>query len=206
MLEFSPLCLKRLNKNNTLKLILDNSDSIHLDIIDWDFAKNEGFSVTEINEFVSDKPKHVHIMSWDPLKHIKELTNVDSISFHCDVADCQNIIRAIKDKDIKVGLVVSPSTPIEEVFKYVPEIDRVVIMAVQPGFSAQEYLPATSQKIVSIRNIFPSLEIVVDGGMNNKTIREVKLLGANSFVVCSVIAKSKNVVEKISELKSSYSE
>jgi len=200
MLEFSPLCLKRLNKDGIFSSILNSVDSVHLDIMDGDFVPNKAFSVSDINEFKCNIPKHVHIMSWDPMQYIKDLVNIDSISFHYEVGGCRNIIQSIKDKQIRVGLVVNPKTSINEILKYIPLLDRVIVMAVEPGYSAQEYLPSTSQKIIELRKMSADIEIVVDGGMNEQTIDEVRILGANAFVVCSVIAKSKDIEGKIEEL------
>ena len=201
MLEFSPLCIARLKKDHIFSAILNNVDSVHLDIMDGEFVPNTAFSVTEINEFKCSIPKHVHIMSWDPMQFIKDLVNVDSISFHCEVEKCKNIIKKIKEKKIKAGLVINPNTPMDSIFEYLPLLDRVVVMAVEPGYSAQKYLPLTSQKIIELRDYCSDIEIVVDGGMNEDTIGEVKKLGANAFVVCSVIAKSKDVRAKILELQ-----
>ncbi len=205
MLEFSPLCLARLNKDDMFSAILDNVDTIHLDIMDGEFVPNTAFTVNEINNFECNIPKHVHIMSWHPMQFIKDLINVDSISFHCEVENCEKIIRYIKKKGIKAGLVINPKTPISSLFKYIPMIDRVIIMAVEPGYSAQKYLPNTSNKIKKLRDYCSNIEISIDGGMNETTIKNVKELGADAFVVCSVIAKSNNVKDKIEELKNIWS-
>jgi ribulose-phosphate 3-epimerase len=203
MLEFSPLCLQRLNLDQRLSKILDNVDSVHLDIMDGEFVPNEAFDVEGINNFKCKIPKHVHIMAHDPDKYINKLKNVDSISFHLEVGDTLNIIKNIKKKNIKVGIVVSPQTSIEEIFDYISLIDRVIIMSVEPGFSGQKYLPDTSSKIIKLRKFSKDIEIAIDGGMNEHTIREVRTLGANSFIVCSVIVKSDDIVSKILELKKS---
>ena len=97
----------------------------------------------------------------------------------------------------------SPQTPIEEIFDYVGLIDRVILMSVEPGFSGQKYLPNTSSKIIKLRKFSKDIEIAIDGGMNEQTIREVRTLGANSFIICSVIVKSDDIVSKIQELKKS---
>ena len=78
-------------------------------------------------------------------------------------------------------------------------------MAVEPGYSAQKYLPNTSNKIKKLRDYCSNIEISIDGGMNETTIKNVKELGADAFVVCSVIAKSNNVKDKIEELKNIWS-
>jgi len=101
MLEFSPLCLQRLNLDQRLSKILDNVDSVHLDIMDGEFVPNEAFDVEGINNFKCKIPKHVHIMAHDPDKYINKLKNVDSISFHLEVGDTLNIIKNIKKKKYK---------------------------------------------------------------------------------------------------------
>ena len=76
-------------------------------------------------------------------------------------------------------------------------------MSVKPGFSGQKFIPETSSKIIKIRKFSKDIEIAIDGGMNEHTIREVKTLGANSFIICSVIVKSDDIISKIKELKNS---
>lgn len=201
MLEFSPLCLNRLDKSDILSSVIHYVDSIHLDIMDGIFVPNKAFTSKEINEFKCSVPKHVHIMSEDPLPYIDELLDVDSISVHFEIESCSKAINRILQKKFKVGLVVNPSTPIESIYKYLPEIDRVILMAVEPGYSAQDYLPDTTKKLIKLRQYSKDIEIVIDGGMNENTIKLVKEFGANCFVVCSVIAKSKNVEEKAKQLK-----
>ena len=203
MLEFSPLCLERLKLDQLISKILANVDSVHLDIMDGDFVPNTAFNVDSINSFKCGIPKHVHIMAHKPIDYIKKLKNIHSISFHYEVGDTLNIIESIKNKNIKAGLVVSPETDIEQIFEYVPLIDRVILMAVKPGFSGQKFLPETSTKIIKLRKFSNEIEIVIDGGMNENTIREVRTLGADAYIVCSVIVKSEDIVSKITELKNS---
>ena len=136
MLEFSPLCLNRLNKGSILSTVLEHVDSIHLDIMDGKFVPNEAFSSKEINEFECNIPKHVHIMSENPIEYISKLHNVSSISFHFEAGNCLELIHEISSRNIKVGLVINPMTPIESIYQYIPLLDRVIIMAVEPGFSA----------------------------------------------------------------------
>lgn len=203
MLEFSPLCLARLNLDKKLSQILENVDSVHLDIMDGKFVPNNAFNVDSINNFRCEIPKHVHIMAYDPLQYIESLKKVDSISFHLEIENTPRIIEKIKKRNIKAGLVISPETDIEKVYEYIPIIDRVILMAVRPGFSGQKFLPETSSKIIKLRKLSNNIEIVIDGGMNENTIREVKTLGADTCIVCSVIVQSEDIISKINELKDS---
>lgn len=202
MLEFSPLCLERLKKDSLFRGILSKVDSVHLDIMDGEFVPNLAFTAAEVNEFKCAVPKHVHIMSYSPLNYIQELHDVDSISFHYEAGDVLNVINKIREKNVKVGLVINPATPVRVLHEFIPLLDRVVIMAVEPGFSGQAYIDSVSDKIRELRDFSTVIEIAVDGGMNEETIAKVKSLGADSFVVCSVIAKADDVQGKIDTLKS----
>lgn len=202
MIEFSPLCIGRLNKSEALDLILPLVDSIHLDIMDNTFVKSTAFSTNEINEFKSKKNKHVHIMSKNIEKYLDELKNVDSISFHYEATQKHEyFIDKIKKKNISPGLVIRSETPVSYIAKFLEIVDRVIIMAVPPGFSGQKYIPLTTNKIKELRSINKKIELVVDGGMNEKTMLDVTSLGANSCVVCSVIVKSDNYSKKILNLR-----
>ncbi len=204
MIEFSLLCLERWNKEGELGKILPFVDSLHLDIMDGNFVKNRAFEPEEINKMDYGLKKHVHIMAFDPENYIKELNHVDSISFHYEAVDSHlNIIKLIKNKGIDAGLVINPETPVEKVKDLLKYLDRMVLMAVVPGFSGQKYLQETSNKIIELRKINKEINLVIDGGMHEDTIREVMTLGANSCVVCSVIVKSNDYERKIKQLKKS---
>ena len=129
------------------------------------------FDVDGINNFKCEIPKHVHIMAKNPIEYIEKLNEVDSISFHFEVGDTINLINSIKKKNIKAGIVLSPQTAIDEIFEYVNLIDRVILMSVKPGFSGQNFIPETSSKIIKLRKFSKEIEIAIDGGMNENTIK-----------------------------------
>ena len=202
LIEFSPLCIGRLKKSNSLSEILPLVDTIHLDIMDNTFVKSLAFSIEEINNFKCDKPKHVHIMSKNLEHYISKLKNVSSISFHYESTVYHSkIIEMIKKKNIKVGIVIKSETQINEVKNIISKIDRVILMAVPPGYSGQKFIENTTNKIHEVRNLCTNVHIAIDGGMNEQTMFEVTSAGANSCVVCSVIIKSDNLKKKSYNIK-----
>ncbi|MDC0563155.1 ribulose-phosphate 3-epimerase [Candidatus Pelagibacter ubique] len=201
-IEFSPLCIGRLKKSDSLDQALLHVDTLHLDIMDDSFVPSSAFSVSEVNNFKCEKPKHVHIMSKNINDYIDRLFNIESISFHYEAtSDHQNLIAKIKKKKIKTGLVLKSETQISEVKSLLPLLDRVILMAVPPGFSGQKFIEKTTNKIKELRNLDNNIHIVIDGGMNEETMFEVTSAGANSCVVCSVIIKSDDIKKKILRLK-----
>lgn len=204
MIEFSMLCLNRLNFKEKLDEIVPLVDSLHCDIMDGEFVNNTAFTPSEINNMSNELPKHVHIMSRDPITYIKQIDIAETISFHFEAVDRHHeIIELIKNSGFKAGLVVNPETSINKIAYLVKSLDRVILMAVKPGFSAQKYINTTSAKISQLRDLSPDIDIAIDGGMNEETMKEVTSLGANSCVVCSVILNAKEYGVKIKSLKDS---
>jgi len=202
MIEFSPLCIGRLNKSDSLSTILPLVDSVHLDIMDETFVPCTAFSCNEINNFETKKAKHVHIMSKNIEESINNLDNVSSISYHFEASNNHQIlIKKIKEKKINAGLVIKSETQISSVTNILQYLDRIILMAVPPGFSGQKFIKSTTNKIRELRKINRDIEIVIDGGMNEQTMFEVTSAGADSCVVCSVIVKSENYLNTINSLK-----
>lgn len=202
MLEFSLLCLKRWNKEQELDKILPHVDSLHLDIMDGDFVPPTAFTVKEINNFKVNIPKHVHIMAYHPETYIEKIKDVNSISFHYESTDQPlNIIKKIKNKGFRVGITINPETDIKEIKHLINHLDRIIIMAVRPGYGGQKYLQNTSKKISDLREFDKDIEITIDGGMNEDTIKEVMALSADSYVICSVLVKSGDYAMKAKELR-----
>ncbi len=189
---------------DALSQILPLVDSVHLDIMDGRFVHAEAYSPEFINSFKTNLHKHVHVMSFNPEESLKQLHEIESFTFHIEaVKNPHALIDKIKEREFKSGICINPETPISAMRQFLPYIDRVILMAVNPGFSGQKYIPTTSEKIIQLRSEAPDVEIVIDGGMHEDTLREVMTLGANACVVCSVIVKSKSWQAKIEQLKES---
>ena len=201
-IEFSPLCIGRLKKSSSLDEVMPFVDTLHLDIMDDTFVPSTAFSISEINNYNCEKPKHVHIMSKNIQYYIEKLINVQSISFHYEAtSEHKYLIEKIKNKNIKAGMVINLETKIDEVKYILPFLDRIILMAVPPGFSGQKFVSKTTKKVKQVREINKKIHIAIDGGMNEKTMFEVTSAGANSCVVCSVIIKSENIKQKTLSLK-----
>lgn len=204
MIEFSILCLERHKMQDALSQILPIVDSVHLDIMDGEFVPSTAYSPEFINAFETTLPKHVHVMSYNPENYLTQLYGIDSFTFHIEAVDKPlELVEKVKNRGIKAGICINPETAIESITPLVPYVDRILLMAVNPGFSGQKYIPKTSEKIIRLRLAAPNIEIVIDGGMHEDTIREVMTLGSDACVVCSVIVKSNDWKVKIEELKES---
>ena len=183
-------------------------DFIHVDIMDGKFVKNKTMPFREmrhIYEYTS-KRLDVHLMVDNPSKYIPlyaEL-NTEYITFHIEVLeDIKKNIDLIKSFSIKAGLAIKPNTKINELIPYLPFIDLILIMSVEPGEGGQAFIEESENRVNEVRELINSynLDCVVniDGGVNDKTIDKCK--NCDIVVAGSYITNSDDFQEKISSLR-----
>lgn len=123
----------------------------------------------------------------DPLKK----AGASNFTFHIESempeGGAKAMIKMIRDAGMKVGIVIKPKTPIEEVFPYLDDIDHVLIMTVEPGFSGQKFMADMMPKVKALREKAPTINIQVDGGLSPSTIDAAAEAGANVIVAASAI-------------------
>ena len=111
------------------------------------------------------------------------------------------MIKMIHDAGMHVGMVIKPKTPVESLFKYVDEIDFVLIMTVEPGLLGQKFMPEMMAKVKALWEMFPKLNIQVDGGLLLTTVDEAAAVGANIIVAASAIFESDDCQGVINALR-----
>ena len=187
------------------KLNNTNTDYIHIDVMDNKFVPNYQLPVDEVNKLgkISNKLLDIHLMDEDPEKFIKNLSinNIKCISIHIEInKDINHIINLIKSYGYDAGIAIKPSTNIDKIDKYIKEIDKIIIMSVEPGFGGQKFIKSSIDRIKAIKKKYPNVIIEVDGGINNETINLIKNL-ADIAVVGSYITNNSDYQEAINNLK-----
>ena len=183
-------------------------DYIHVDIMDGKFVKNKTMPFREmrhIYEYTS-KRLDVHLMVEDPSKYIPlyaEL-NTEYITFHVEVLeDIKKNIDLIKSYSIKAGLAIKPNTKINELIPYLPFIDLILIMSVEPGEGGQAFIEESENRVNEVRELINSYNldcvINIDGGINDETRK--KCDNCDIVVAGSYIINGDNFQDKISSLR-----
>lgn len=196
------------NLERDIKLVEDaGADWLHIDVMDGRFVPNItiGIPVVKAIKGVSKLPLDVHLMIENPEKYVEAFkgAGADIITFHYEaVKDVSGLIGKIKSLGAKAGLSIKPKTAVKDILKFLPELDLVLVMTVEPGFGGQSFMHDCAQKISEIKHFAPSnLIIQVDGGINNVTGHICTSLGANSLVAGNYIYGSKDVMQAIKSLK-----
>jgi len=188
------------------------ADWIHVDVMDGHFVPNItiGPLVVEAASSVTTLPLDVHLMIENPDRYISDFAKAGADLISVQVEACVHLdrtIQVIKEFDLRAGVVLNPSTPLSSIEWIIEQVDLVTIMSVNPGFGGQDFIPNSLDKIRALRRMIQdrSLAILVeiDGGVNEKTIKNVSDAGVDVFVAGSAIFKSpdyKKTITKFREL------
>ena len=120
----------------------------------------------------------------------------------------KSTLAEIRSAGLDCGIAISPDTPVEVLDDYLEDIDMALVMSVYPGFGGQSFIPATYDRIRSLRNKLNDrgldINIEVDGGVSGINIKDVLDAGANVIVAGSAVFNGdidKNVSELLEALK-----
>ena len=172
------------------------ADWFHVDIMDGHFVPNisMGPFIVEACRRVTDLPLDVHLMIDEPDRYIQVFADSGASYLTVHIETCPQMdktLQFIHDSGCRSGITLKPGTAVQEIKPYLKEVDLVLVMSVNPGFSSQSFMPEVVPKINEIRNILdeinPDALIEVDGGINPQTITQTLEQGAQVFAAASAI-------------------
>jgi ribulose-phosphate 3-epimerase len=180
---------------------LTNRDWVHFDVMDGEFVTNTTFGaelVKEINTY-NKLYSDVHLMCKNPLEEIKQYAKAgaQSITFHYEAVKKEEImllINEIRTYEVKVGISNKPRTNVEVLEEYLPYLDNILIMSVEPGKGGQKFIESSLDKVKYLRerqNNYHYL-ISIDGGINAETSKLVKQAGVDVIIVGTYLANNLN--------------
>jgi ribulose-phosphate 3-epimerase len=168
----------------------------HVDVMDGHFVPNITFGPPVVHAIrpLTMVPLDCHLMIEDPDKFIPDFATAgaDMISVHVEV--CRHLNRTLQliaDHGMKPAVVLNPATPVEMLFEVLPMVHHVLVMAVNPGFGGQKFMPRSLDRIAHLarlrRELGLNFRIEVDGGIAHDTVAGVVQAGADMLVAGSAI-------------------
>ncbi|MBU1048588.1 ribulose-phosphate 3-epimerase [Candidatus Bipolaricaulota bacterium] len=172
----------------------DLVDRFHWDVMDGHFVPNLTFGPPVVNALRKKLhiPFDIHLMIDHPEVYAPQfaIQPDDVIIFHVETqADPLELFRSIRAKGARCGITLKPGTPLEDIVAYLDHVSMILVMSVEPGFGGQQFMPEALTRVRELRQLIGArdIEISIDGGINETTIRSVAQAGADIAVAGSAI-------------------
>jgi ribulose-phosphate 3-epimerase len=167
---------------------------LHIDVMDGVFVPSISFGMPLIKSIRKESKLFfdVHLMITEPIRYIREFveSGADSITVHAEACqDLEQTLRTIRQAGVKAAVSVKPKTPIGAIEHLLDQVDMVLVMTVEPGFGGQKYIDECTAKVRELYELTRArgldVQIQVDGGINEETLKTVMEAGANYVVAGS---------------------
>jgi ribulose-phosphate 3-epimerase len=191
------------------------ADWIHIDVMDGHFVPNLTFGAKVIDTVrrLTRLPLDVHLMVTEPQKYFDSFarSGASLLSMHVEGAPhLHRQLSRIRELGCQAGVVLNPATPVAAVSEVAADVDLLLVMSVNPGFSAQEFIPASVAKVGRARQMLDAsgsrAALEVDGGISRETIGAVWRAGADTFVAGNAVFGAPDPAAEIAALRACCTE
>lgn len=179
---------------------------VHFDVMDGCFCPPITFGPPVVKAVKTSLLKDVHLMVDDPLEKVKDFVaaGADMITVH--VESCRHIHRVLQtmgsmtnandpERGLIRGVAINPGTPLEAIEPLLDEAEMVLLLAVNPGWGGQSFIPATNDRIARVKQMVSEaghdVLLAVDGGVTRGNISEVVKTGVDLVVTGSAVFDGK---------------
>jgi ribulose-phosphate 3-epimerase len=190
------------------------ADLIHVDVMDGHFVPNItiGPPVVRAIKRVATRPLDVHLMIEDPERYVDDFVHAGAamLSVHVETArHLHRTVALIRSRGVKAGVVLNPATPAAALEDIITEVDFVLVMSVNPGFSGQAFIPQSIDKVRRVRGMLDRAgspaPIEIDGGIDGTNAADVVAAGASILVAGNAIFGNANPEDATRALRAACS-
>ena len=188
----SLMCVNWLKAEEEIQILNEeNIDLLHIDVIDGRYAPDITMGTSIINCFrdIFKRPFDYHLMVEEPSRIFETFDIRDGDSFAIHQECCRNLHRdliTLRQMGAKVGVALSPATPISTLDYIIEDLDHVLLMTVNPGFKGQALVPQAVSKIKDLKEYIDNrgldVAIHVDGNVSIENIPTMVSNGGDTLI------------------------
>ena len=185
------------------ELVAPESGYLHMDVMDGHFVPNLTMGSDLVKSLKGIAPLDVHLMITDPCDFIDDFSEAGAeiISIHIEANNPSKAIDLIKEKNIKAGIALNPSTPEDAIDFVVDKVDLILVMSVEPGYCGQSFHEASIERVRNYKEKYPDKLIEVDGGVSTSNSKKLIEAGADILVAGSAVFNSEDPIQTINQMK-----
>ncbi len=185
-----------------------HTERVHIDIMDGTLTTDKtGVAPEDLENFDPNLQFELHLMTTLPMAHLTEwlATDADRICVHAEAEDLHEALERIRSEGRSAGLAVNPKTEIESILEFLPMIDYIQFMTVNPGQYGGEFVEGVLGKIEKFRFKHPEMIIAVDGAIHEGTAQAAVSAGATRLILGShIFSEGRDVGEAIEGIKEKF--
>ena len=188
------------------------ADFVHVDVMDGHFVPNItiGIPVVKALKRVAHVPLDVHLMITNPDQYLEDFVRAgaDMLTVHVEVLPhLHRTLTRIRELGARAGAAINPSTPVDSIRDVARELDHLLVMSVNPGFSGQVFIPHSVEKVAAARDLLARLRsravIEVDGGVDTTNAAALVEAGASILVAGAAVFGAADPAEATRALRRS---
>jgi ribulose-phosphate 3-epimerase len=165
---------------------------VHVDVMDGVFCPQFTVGPPVIKAVPENFVKDCHLMVHEPVDKVQAYVEAGAGIITCHVESTTHphrVLQSLAGSGVIRGIAVNPGTPLDAVEPLVDDLDLLLLLAINPGWSGQKFIPATQRRVAAARELIAGRDVVlgVDGGVTKANIEYVASLRPDLVVSGSAI-------------------
>lgn len=169
------------------------ADFVHIDVMDGCFCPQLTVGPPVIAALKTRLQRDVHLMIEKPLDKVRAYVEAGAnvVTFHVEATPHPHRVLQVLGSTVTRGIALNPGTPVDVVEPLLDEVELVLILAVNPGWSGQRFAPNTQRRLAAVRDLIDrsgrSVMLGVDGGVTRENVGSIAAMGVDVIVAGSAV-------------------